>query len=146
MLEPDKSFLVFEKCAELAVFVLDVYFAGLPYGLVARLLVMDGVAIWLQLVHALRMFNPTGRLDLFPQIEGLYPSFAVTLVQCRGVLFGLVVGVQTIHLILDDLVLEFALFDEFLELVEVVAVVSLEHVEATRPDVGVVYRILLFNI
>ena len=46
---------------------------------------------------------------------------------------------------LSALVIQFAFLDEFLELVELVPVVSLEHVESTWPNVGVINGIGKFR-
>jgi len=46
---------------------------------------------------------------------------------------------------LSALVIQFAFLDEFLELIELVPVVSLEHVESAGPNVGVINGIGKFR-
>ena len=46
---------------------------------------------------------------------------------------------------LSALVIQFTFLDEFLELIELIPVVSLEHVESTGPNVGVINGIGKFG-
>lgn len=89
-----------------------------------------------QLVHALRILHSACRLDLLSQIDAL-KLFAVGM---RIRVFSLII-VQAVHLVLYYLIFQLTLLDKFLKLIEIIAIVSFKHVEATGPDVCDIYGV-----